>query len=438
MRIFCQIMALCCFVLVASSPAQANATYTLEEAVLKALQVNPSIEAKQLLLEQAQMNVGVAQSYFWPHVSLVASASRVDNLNTVETYSSDDLTSKTRSQGLRVTLSLFAGFAHLSNLQKSLINVEVEKAQHDHARLELGCNVQLQFLQLLKLREDLKSAEAALERIQTQLKASEAFVRVGMAPYLNVLQNEVELSQAQQRMIRVRNDMRTTAIQLNRYLGLLPDETVNYTGSLSDLHGLITYSEEQAIDAALHARPDLRIAHKSVEAAFKDMHSAMSGFLPRVDANYDHFRTSKDYEDSRYKDYTRKYWAAGLNFSWELFGGGSTAFSSLAERKRAQALGKSYEDAMSNARTEVIRALLDIETAQELIKTTRAGENAARESYEMANKRYLTNTGTITDLLDAQAKLVQAENDTSQALMESHAARSKFYFYIGVENPGLE
>ena len=64
--------------------------------------------------------------------------------------------------------------------------------------------------------------------------------------------------------------------------------------------------------------------------------------------------------------------------------------------------------------------------------------NAARESYAMASKRYMTNTGTITELLDAQLKLTQAENDASQAQAEYHGARARFYFYIGQENPGLE
>ena len=93
---------------------------------------------------------------------------------------------------------------------------------------------------------------------------------------------------------------------------------------------------------------------------------------------------------------------------------------------------------MSGARADVIRALLDITAARELIATSRKGVDAARESYAMANKRYMTNTGTITELLDAQLKLTQAENDASRALAEYHSARVRFFYYIGRENPGLK
>lgn len=418
--------------------ARGAESFTMRQAVEYALKANPGVEAKILMLEQARRNVGVAQSYFWPRVSLVGSANRLQNDTESSAYSSDEYSSRTRSWGLRASLSLFAGFAHLNNLQKSRLSVEVEEARRQQAELELACNVQLQFLQLLKSREDLKSAEEAVGRIQTQLRAAEEFVRVGMAPYVNILQNRTELSRAQQQVIRVRNDIRNAEVQLNRYLGFSPERPVRYVGRLGDFRGRVDISEEAAVERAVLHRPDLMVARKSVEVAYKDMYAAMGGFLPRVDATYDNMHSHKDYDSRRYRDYDRDYWSIGLNFSWELFSGGGTTFSSLAERKRAQSLRKEYEDAMSGARADVIRALLDIAAAHELVGTARIGVEAARESYAMADKRYMTSTGTITELLDAQLRLTQAENDASQALAEYHNARARFYFNIGQQNPGLE
>ena len=415
-------------------PARAQ-TFVLEEAVEYALKANPSVESKLLLLEQAQMNVGVARSYFMPRVSLVANRNKLSNSGDVG--SQDELSNTSKSHGLRASINLFSGFMHLNNWQKAKLSVDVEQARHHQARLELIANVQMQFLQLLESREELKSAEESVKRITTQLNAAQSFVKVGMAPYLNVLQNEVELSKAQQQVIRVRNDIRNGEVQLNRYLGFLPEQTIEYRGDLRDFTGEVTYTEEQAIKTALFSRPDLIMAQKSVAIAYKDFNTKLGEALPRVDMTYDDMRFSKDYVDWRYRDYSRSYWSVGLNFSWDLFTGGSTVYGSLGERKRTQAMQKSYEDSMSGARTDVIRSLLDINAAKELIATSRKGVDAAKESYAMASKRYMTHTGTITDLLDAQLKLTTAENDASRALMEYHRARSRFYYSIGRENPGL-
>lgn len=108
------------------------------------------------------------------------------------------------------------------------------------------------------------------------------------------------------------------------------------------------------------------------------------------------------------------------------------------ERNRARALQKDYEDAMAGARTDVIKAMLDMDAARELITTTRYGVDSARENYAMSQKRYMTNIGTITDLVDAQVRLTEAERDASRALADYHSARARFYFNIGQENPGLK
>jgi len=440
MYTFCRCVALV-LVLITCTPHSAIAagrTFTMEQAVHRAIQANPGVEAKLLMLESARLNVGVAQSYFWPRVSLVASVNRIENYAEVQTYNNDNLTSDNWSKGLRASLSLFAGFAHLNNLQKSRLTAEMEKARHQQARLELGANVQMQFLQLLKNRDDLKSARESVRRIETQLKSAEAFVKVGMAPYVNVLQNQTELARAEQQVIRVQNDIRNAEVQLNKYLGFGPSDPVTYVGRLEDYSAKLNYSEEEAVKLAVRQRPDLIMAQKSIEVARKDMHVAMGRFLPSVDATYDNMSVSKDYDDKRYDGYTRNYWGAGIQFNWEIFSGGNTTFATLAERKRAQALQKDYEDAMSGARADVIRALLDVKAARELISASRKGVDAARESYAMANKRYMTNTGTITELLDAQLRLTQAETDASLALTEFQSARARFFFFIGRENPSLK
>ncbi|MBO4369254.1 MAG: TolC family protein, partial [Desulfovibrio sp.] len=153
-------------------------TFTLQQAVEQAMKTNPSIEAKIRMLENARMNVGVAQSYFWPRVSLIAQTSHLQNYEEVQTYNSDNLTSENWSKGVRAQLNLFVGFAHLNNLQKSRLAVQSEEARHKQARLELACNVQLQFLQLLRLRQELKTAQDSVERLHMQLKSADSFVDV--------------------------------------------------------------------------------------------------------------------------------------------------------------------------------------------------------------------------------------------------------------------
>lgn len=380
-----KIAAALCVAMVWAWPAQAR-EFTLGQAVERAMQANPSVEAKVLALEKARMDVGVAQSYFWPRISLVTSSNELRNRG--EAASLDDLSSNTDSYGLRLTLNLFSGFSHVNNLQRSLMEVEVSEARRRQAELELGANVQLQFLQLLKARKDMETVLASIKRLETQLKAAQAFVRVGMAPQLNVLQNEVELAEAKQQRIRTAGAIRNCEVQLNQFLGFEPTEDVEYVGFLEDFSRTVGFTEEEAVRKAMTARPDLIIAQKSVEVVRAQARATAGRYLPQVDLTFDNMRFRKDYQEPRYKDYSRNYTAVGVNMSWALFEGGQTAFTYAGDRKQMRSLEKEYENARASAKTDVIKALLDIRTAEEVLITARKGVAAAEESYAMASKRY--------------------------------------------------
>lgn len=416
-------------------PAQAR-EFTLGQAVEQALKANPGVESKVRALERARLEMGVAQSYFWPRISMVASTSELRNSGDVSSL--DDVSSHSDSYGLRLTLNLFAGYSHLNNLQRTRIEAAIAEARQRQAELELGTNVQIQFLQLLKARKDMVTVEESIKRLETQLKAAQAFVRVGMAPYVNVLQNEVELSEAHQQKIRTANAIRSCEVQLNQFLGFNPSEQIQYSGYLEDYPHTVPLTEEEALRQAVALRPDLVIAQKSVEAARAQSKATAGKFLPQVDLTFDNMRFRRDYREPRYKDYSRGYSTVGVNMSWVLFEGGQASFAYAADRKQMQALEKEYENSRSSAQAEVIKAWMDIRTAEEVLVTARKGVSAAEESYAMADKRYNTSVGTITELLNAQNRLTQAKTQVSQALMEYQSARARLFFYVGIKNEKLQ
>lgn len=422
--------------LAAPAPKPQQYTFTMTEAVEHALAANPGLESRLRVMEQARMQIGVAQSYFWPTASFFFQ--RTNMRNTGGIGSTDDLSNISNSNGIRLSLNLFSGFSHLNNLEQSRLSTDVEAARLLAARQELIANVQLQFLQLLKFREDVKTVRDARKRVESQLASAKAFYKVEMAPKLNVLQNEVELARLAQQEIAAANNIRTAETRLNHYLALPPGQPVAYVGSLRDYSGVLDVNEEEALNMAIRQRPDAIVALKSIAVAEKQSLATAGRFLPTVSVNYDKAFYSRDYEARGYTDYSRHYSSIGLSFNWNFFEGGSTTFAVLSERKRVAALRKSYEDTMSSIQAEVIQSLLDTEAARELVSASRKAVEAAAEAYNMSKVRYDTHTGTITDLLDAQSKLTQAEGDASQALADFHMARARFFYSIGVERAGLQ
>lgn len=421
--------------LIANTSEAAVQKYGLDAAITRALEVNPSLEEKIHALESARMEVGVAQSYFWPRVSLVANKNRLRNSGAVGSV--DELSNTSDSHGIRATLSLFAGFAHLNNLQRTMIEKDIAQEEFRHAELELIANIQIQFFLLLQSRRDLRYVRESIRRIQTQIDAAQSFYDVGMGPYVNVLQNKVELSQAKEQLITTQNAIRTCEIQLNQYLGYASDEKVIYEGELEDYPQKMDYEESKALALAVKNRPDVCIAQKSMEAAEKASLATAAEALPQVDLTSDWMTYSRDYAVSSHEGYERNYWSVGINFTWTFFEGGKTAFGVARDKRRVSGLRAAYENTLASARTDVLKALMDIQAAREVYLTAREGLKAAEENYAMANNRYKTNVGTITELIDAQTRLTEAEVRISQSLADFQTARVKLFFHLGLKNTSL-
>lgn len=411
-------------------PAYAHSLqYTLQGAISRALQANPTIEEKEHALKRAQMNIGVAQSFFWPRASIVANKNFLRNSGSAGSV--DELSSDTQSYGVRVALSLFSGFSHLNRLQQATIEKEIAELAKKQAELELIANVRIQYFLLLQAKRDLRLAKEAIKRIEIQLRSSEAFVSEDMAPYVNVLQNKVELARSKEQLVTAKNNFDSCQVQLNRFLGYAPDVKIIYKGELEDFEFRRQYDRNESIQKALKNRPDVSIAQKSIDAARKQALATAGEALPKVDLTYDNMNFDRNYRDSRYQDYDRQYWAVGINFTWTFFEGGRTVFGTLAEKRRADALSASYKNTVDNAKQEVIQSIMDIETSRKVFDTAKEGINAATESYSQAQFRYDQGVGTITELLDSQTKLTEAEVRCSKAMADYQISYAKYEYYIG-------
>ena len=403
--------------------------YTLESAVVRALAANPTIEEKAQILEQAKMNIGVSQSVFWPRASIVVNHNLLRNSGAASSI--DELSSDTHAYGLRVTLSLFSGFSHLNRLQQAAIEKDIAELTKRQAELELTANVKIRYFLLLQSKRDLRLAKESIKRIQNQLKSSEAFSDEYMAPYVNVLQNKVELARGKEQLTIAQNNLTTCHIQLNQLLGHSPDESITYNGELEDFKFIPSMTKEEAINLSLKNRPDICIAKKSIEAAKKQEKATAGDFLPKIDLTYDNMSFSRDYRDSKYNDYDRKYWSLGVNLTWNFFEGGRSIYGTLSAEKRVSSLYASYKRAIETAKSEVLQSLMDIESAIKIFATAKEGIIAATEAYSQAKFRYEQGVGTITELLDSQTRLTEAEVRCSKAMADYQIAYAKFLYYIG-------
>lgn len=409
--------------------------FTLEQAVTRGIEANPSLESRQKLLEQAELNIGTQRGAFFPTLSAFYTHQNYWHHGISRT--GDDVTKTQQYYGLRFTQPIFSGFGILNSFLRAKIQAAVEKERYRQSKLDLIFNIQSEFIKLLRDQRDLKTIHDAILRLKKQLEASEAFYKVGMGPYLSVLRSKVDLERAKREKINIQNSEKAHRAQLANFLALPVGSAVVYAGNLENFSMAFNTDQVKAVELALEHRPDVIAGKKNIEVAVKDSHITASKYFPKINVQGEGGEVYTNYEQERYGNGSTQYASISINLTWDLFDGGSTTYKYLGERKRIEALKKDFVNTVESAKTEIVKAYISIDDALKLIKVCMTTISQAKEAYDMAKKRYDTQIGTITDLMDAQFQLTKAEGDYNQALAEFHLARAKLFYNMGEEHIDL-
>ena len=415
--------------------ASSQDAFTIGQAVDQGLAANPSIESRQKVLEQAQLNIGTQRGAFFP--TIAGFYSHQNYLHHGISRTADDVTKEQASYGLRLTQPVFAGFGILNSYLRAKIQADLEGERLRQSKLDLIFNIQSEFIRLLRDKRDLVTVRGGIERLQQQLDAAEAFYKVGMAPYVNVLQSKLDLEKAQREEINIQNSAKMHQAQLASYLSIPFDKVIDYQGDLDSYPMDIPMAQADAVNMAMAGRPDVLAAKRNIEIADKDAKVTASQYFPKLNVQAEGGEVDTRYEQDRYQNGSTQYLAVTLNMTWELFNGGSTTYTYLGNKKRLEALKKELDNTANNAEVEIVKTYTAINDAQKLLEVCRTSIEQAKEAYAMAKKRYDTQIGTITDLTDTVFKLTKAYGDYNQALAEFHLARAKLFYNVGEARPDL-
>ncbi len=422
---------------VVQAPADIPDTLDMEQAVLMALERNPSMLAARYEALGAEDGRKSARGDFGPSVAVSYTYSRLDhkkpNRDAVVVTSDVDVYTAT----LNVHQDLFTGWRLLSTYEKAALNKDQAEAQVLNAELSLIGTVQENFLALLKARADVKSGTGSVARLQEQLKVTKAFYDVGLKPRLDLLQAQTNLASAKDTLLQAQNSVDTQVARLNTLLGLPLEAPVGYQGQLEYLP--FSMDLDEALASAYENRPDLDIARKSVAIARKDKKITDSSFYPQIGADFDWSTQGGDpkaggsiHSKTEYSD-----WTASLGATWTIFEWGKTYYASRQAQKTILQLEQSLANTRLEASFEVKSNHLKIHEASERINVRRQALEEARESYRMAVARYQAQVGTNADVLDAQSELTDAETNLSQAQADYQLAISSIFVSMGRQNPAL-
>lgn len=410
----------------------------MSEAVEHALRFNPGLGAQEAESRSSEEGRKSARGAFGPRLGLTYSATKTESKRDPSaTMGTRNPKMGVYSWGVEVTQPIFQGFRLLSTYQKAALQADSDKASLRKAELDMTEQVQTAFLEYLKAGENTRSMRDSLTRLREQLRIAQAYFEVGLSPRLDVLQAEVDVSEAERLLIEAENTQATTLARLNTLLGFDATAVNTYTGTLREV--AFRYTLEQCLELAYRQRPDLYVAQKAVEIARKSQKEVQSDYYPQIEGYYSMTQSGNTPGMQRSGENGSHVtnWEVGAQATWNVFEWGTTNYADKQAGWQVTKMRYEQENLKLEVGYDIKSKYLAVQEARKRIAVALNSVAQATEAYNVALARYHEHVGTNFDVLDASANLTSAQSSLTGAKADYLTALSQIYVAMGEYHPDL-
>lgn len=295
--------------------------------------------------------------------------------------------------------------------------------------------VRQEFYLVIVNRSLINVQQESVDLLQESLDDQKNRFEAGTVPRFNVLRAEVELANQRPELIRAKNNLRISKLELSRTLGIDYEkyagtaEEFEIVGELAFAPIPLTLSE--AVATGIERRAFLKVQRLNILAEKEQIKVALAGYKPRLDlvGGYQYRSDSFSQDLDEYIEG----WFFGVEGTWNIFDGFETHGKAEQARARLQSAQVAYEDSVRQVQVEVQSAYSRLLEALELIESQRKNVEQATEALRLAQERFSVGAGTQLDLLDARVALTQAQTTELEARFDYNAARAEFDRVTGVD-----
>ncbi len=386
----------------------------LNALIVKALKNNPSLQAAQASLHQAEANLQISTASLFPFVGLQAYPQRQRfNPQIFDVTATQPVTFNLYNATVNVsyTLDLFGGIRR--QIESSEAEIEYQRFQVEATYLTLITNIVTTALSEASLRAQIQATKEQISAQEKILELTKKKLRIGDVSRLDVLAQEAQLSLFKSTLPPLENDLSKARHSLAVLVGELPSESCFTCFNLEDFT-LPTDLPISLPSNLVRQRPDIRASEALLHSTSAQIGVATANLFPQVtlSGNYGYL-TNKFTE---LFSHASNIWSILSNVGQPVFQGGAL----WANRKMAIA---AFEGAFAQYRQSVLLGFqnvadtlraLELDAHQLQIQT--AGEEAAYQALQLTENQYKLGSVSYLNLLEAEKQYHQARIGRIQAL----------------------
>ena len=293
---------------------------------------------------------------------------------------------------------------------------------------QLIATVKTQFYQIVVNRELVKVNEQSVHLLESQLKDQQNRFEAGTVPRFNVLQAEVALYNQLPLLITAQNNLRISKLTLAKTLGLYfqprrgENPPLEVLGEMPYIPRPINLAD--AIEMGKERRPFLKQARANVLNQLQQVRATAGQYLPSITTSgggqWVSSPTSSSWHD------ISKGWIATVQGSVPIWDSGAIAGQVIQQRALLSEQKITYDDDVRQVELEIQQAYSNLQQNQELVKSQEKNVELADEALRLAKARLDAGAGVQLDVLNAQVQLLNAQSTRLQALFGYNSSLAEF------------
>ncbi len=301
---------------------------------------------------------------------------------------------------------------------------------------QLIATVKTQFYQIIVNRDLVSVNEQNVHLLEAQLKDQQNRFEAGTVPRFNVLQAEVQLGNQIPQLITAQNNLRISKLQLAKTLGLDFQRRRGNSPPL-EVVGDMPYVPRpielaDAIEMGKQRRPFLKQARANVLNQLQQVRAAAGQWLPNITTTGGGEWVSSPINSSWHD--ISKGWTALVQGSLPIWDSGAIAGQVIQQRALLSETKITYDDDVRQVELEIQTAYSNLQQNEELVKSQEKNVELADEALRLAKARLDAGAGVQLDVLNATVQLLTAQSTRLQALFGYNSSLAEFDRATGAQS----
>ena len=296
---------------------------------------------------------------------------------------------------------IFTGFALLNQYKIASLGLDIAEYSEKITRQDVILDAKNAYYSVLKTQKLVDVARDTVRQIAAQKDVAENMYQVGMSPLNDLLQSQVQLANAKQRLITAQNTMEIAKSQFNTLLRRPVNAPVIITDILD--YTPFEYDIDYCLAQAEANRLEIQVADLEVQIAQKDYKLSQKDYYPSVNLTGTLTHRGTDWDvDGGEGIGDDRFWDIRATATWNFWEWGRTTYGVREKLSRLSQAKSRKEELLDNIDLGVNEAYLrTIESEQNIITIEKAIEQA-RENLRITEERFKEQVSTQTDVLVAQ------------------------------------